>query len=132
MKVIKKQVKKGIPYIGWSAGSNIACPTLRTTNDMPIVEPKKFKTLRLVPFQINPHYLDDNPANHAGETREMRIREFIEINRQTYVVGLREGTMLLLRDNQLSLIGNKPARIFKYDQQPRELSQQDDFNFLMQ
>ena len=99
MKVIKKQVKKGIPYIGWSAGSNIACPTLRTTNDMPIVEPKKFKTLRLVPFQINPHYLDDNPANHAGETREMRIREFIEINRQTYVVGLREGTMLLLRDN---------------------------------
>ena len=132
MKVIKKQVKKGIPYIGWSAGSNITCPTLRTTNDMPIVEPKKFKTLRLVPFQINPHYLDDNPANHAGETREMRIREFIEINRQTYVVGLREGTMLLLRDNQLSLIGNKPARIFKYDQQPRELSQQDDFNFLMQ
>ena len=78
MKAIRKKVKQGTPYIGWSAGSNIACPSLRTTNDMPIVEPVKFKTLKLVPFQINPHYLDDNPANHGGETREMRINEFIE------------------------------------------------------
>lgn len=131
MKVIKKKVKKGTPYIGWSAGSNIACPTLRTTNDMPIVEPLKFKTLKLVPFQINPHYLDDNPANHGGETREVRINEFIEVNRDLYVVGLREGTMLLLEEDELTLIGNRKARIFKYGQQPMELSNEDDFNFLL-
>jgi dipeptidase E len=131
MKVIRKKVKKGTPYIGWSAGSNIACPTLRTTNDMPIVEPLKFKTLKLVPFQINPHYLDDNPANHGGETREVRIKEFIEINQYTYVVGLREGTMLLLEEDELVLMGNRNARIFKYGQDPKELSNEDDFSFLL-
>ncbi|KUK78074.1 MAG: hypothetical protein XD92_0545 [Proteiniphilum acetatigenes] len=131
MKVIRKKVKKGTPYIGWSAGSNIACPTLRTTNDMPIVEPLKFKTLKLVPFQINPHYLDEHPANHGGETREMRINEFIEVNRETYVVGLREGTMLLLEDGDLVLIGNRKARIFRYGEEPQELSSEDDFTFLL-
>lgn len=131
MKVIRKKVKKGTPYIGWSAGSNIACPTLRTTNDMPIVEPLKFKTLKLVPFQINPHYLDDNPANHGGETREVRIKEFIEINQDTYVVGLREGTMLLLEEDEIVLMGNRNARIFKYGQDPKELSNEDDFSFLL-
>lgn len=131
MKVIKKQVKKGTPYIGWSAGSNIACPTLRTTNDMPIVEPEKFKTMKLVPFQINPHYLDAHPENHGGETREMRINEFIEVNKDVYVVGLREGTMLLLEDKELTLIGNRKARIFKYGQEPMELSNEDEFNFLL-
>lgn len=131
MKVIRKKVKKGTPYIGWSAGSNIACPTLKTTNDMPIVEPIKFKTLKLVPFQINPHYLDDNPANHGGETREVRIKEFIEINQDTYVVGLREGTMLLLEEDELVLMGNRNARIFKYGQDPKELSNEDDFSFLL-
>jgi len=129
MKVIRKTVKKGTPYIGWSAGSNIACPTLRTTNDMPIVQPEKFKTLKLVPFQINPHYLDDKPANHGGETREERILEYIEVNREEYVVGLREGTMLLLEDKELVLMGNRKARIFKYGQEPLELSNEDDSVF---
>lgn len=132
MKAIRKKVKKGTPYIGWSAGSNIACPSLKTTNDMPIVEPIKFKALKLVPFQINPHYLDDNPANHGGETREMRINEFIEVNKETYVVGLREGTMLLLENDDLALIGKRKARIFKYGQEPLELSDEEDFNFLLQ
>ncbi|MDD2512827.1 MAG: dipeptidase PepE [Proteiniphilum sp.] len=131
MKALRKRVQKGTPYIGWSAGSNIACPTLRTTNDMPIVEPLKFKTLKLVPFQINPHYLDDHPANHGGETRETRIREFIEVNRDTYVVGLREGSILLLEDDELVLIGEKKARIFKYGQDPLELSNEEDFSFLL-
>ncbi len=131
MKVIRKKVKEGTPYIGWSAGSNIACPTLRTTNDMPIVEPLKFKTLNLVPFQINPHYLDDNPGNHGGETREDRINEFIEVNKKTYVVGLREGTMLQLEDDDLVLVGDRKARIFKYGSDPVELSNEDDFNFLL-
>ena len=132
MKVIRKKVKQGTPYIGWSAGSNIACPSLKTTDDMPIVEPIKFKTLKLVPFQINPHYLDDNPANHGGETREVRINEFIEVNRETHVVGLREGTMLLLENNDLALIGKRKARVFKYGQEPLELTDEDDFNFLLQ
>lgn len=132
MKPIRKKVKEGIPYIGWSAGSNIACPTLKTTNDMPIVDPIKFKTLKLVPFQINPHYLDDHPANHGGETREMRISEFIEVNREVPVVGLREGTMLLREKNELTLLGNRPARIFKYGQEPKEVTGDDNLNFLIQ
>lgn len=131
MKPIRKKVKEGTPYIGWSAGSNIACPTLKTTNDMPIVDPIKFKTLKLVPFQINPHYLDDHPANHGGETREMRINEFIEVNREVTVVGLREGTMLLREQNELTLMGSKPARLFKYGQEPKEVSGEDNLNFLL-
>ncbi|MFA5650581.1 MAG: dipeptidase PepE [Proteiniphilum sp.] len=131
MKAIRRKVKEGTPYIGWSAGSNIACPTLKTTNDMPITEPLKFKTLKLVPFQINPHYLDDHPANHGGETREARINEFIEVNRDVHVVGLREGTMLLREGNDLSLMGNRTARLFKHGQEPKELSREDDLSFLL-
>lgn len=131
MQAIKNRVEKGVPYIGWSAGSNISCPTLKTTNDMPIAEPISFNTLNLIPFQINPHYLDDHPSNHGGETREMRINEFIEVNRDTFVVGLREGTMLILEDDKLEMIGNRKARIFKYGQEPMELSNSDDFTFLL-
>ena len=129
--VIRRKVQLGTPYVGWSAGSNVACPTLRTTNDMPIVDPLSFETLNLIPFQINPHYLDDHPANHGGETREVRINEFIEVNRDLFVVGLREGTMLLLEDKELVLVGERNARIFKFGQEPRELSHEDDFNFLL-
>lgn len=131
MPLIREKVLDRTPYIGWSAGSNVACPTLRTTNDMPIIDPTSFNTTGLVPFQINPHYLDANPDGHAGETREQRINEFIEINPKTYVVGLREGTMLWLEDGQLELIGKLPARIFKKGQEPRELTAGDDFSFLL-
>jgi dipeptidase E len=129
--VIKQKVLNGTPFVGWSAGSNIACPTLRTTNDMPIVDPLGFDTLNLVPFQINPHYLDANPEGHAGETREQRIEEFIEINPNVYVLGLREGSMLKIENDQMSLIGNKTARIFKKGEQPRELSASKDLSFLL-
>jgi dipeptidase E len=122
---------QGTPYLGWSAGSNVACPTLRTTNDMPIIDPCGFDTLGLVPFQINPHYLDKNPEGHGGETREQRIQEFLEINPDTYVVGLREGTMLEVNNSGIKLIGNLPARIFKKGQEPRELTSGDDFGFLI-
>ncbi|WP_165021015.1 dipeptidase PepE [Dysgonomonas sp. ZJ279] len=131
IELIGEKVKAGIPYIGWSAGSNVACPTLRTTNDMPIIDPKGFETINLVPFQLNPHYLDDHPSNHGGETREVRINEFITQNQDTYVVGLREATMLHYEDGKLELIGNRTARIFKYGEEPKELSNKDDFNFLM-
>jgi dipeptidase E len=128
---MRKKVLNGTPFVGWSAGSNVACPTLRTTNDMPIVDPLNFETLNLVPFQINPHYLDANPENHAGETREQRIEEFIEINPEIYVLGLREGSMLLVEDKHISLIGEKTARIFKKGSQPKELKGKEDFSFLL-
>jgi dipeptidase E len=128
---IREKVLAGTPYIGWSAGSNMACPSIRTTNDMPIVEPKNFRALCLVPFQINPHYLDANPEGHAGETREMRIEEFIEANPGMFVVGLREGTMLLLKEGTIHLLGPRPARIFKKGSIPQELKSGSDFSFLL-
>jgi len=131
MEPIRKKVLNGMPFVGWSAGSNVACPTLRTTNDMPIIQPESFDTLNLVPFQINPHYLDAHPEGHGGETREDRIREFIEINPEVYVVGLREGTMFWLEKDKLVLIGKTPARIFRRGMEPKELDHSADFSFLM-
>ncbi len=131
MNPIREKVFNETPYIGWSAGSNVACPTLRTTNDMPIIDPNGFECIGLIPFQINPHYLDANPEEHGGETREQRIEEFIEINPEIYVAGLREGTMLKLEDEELELIGNRECRIFKKGKKPIELSECDDFNFLL-
>jgi dipeptidase E len=128
---IRNRVLQGIPYIGWSAGSNVACPSLKTTNDMPIAEPRSFNTMNLVPFQINPHYLDANPEGHAGETREMRIEEFIKANPGMFVVGLREGTMFLLENGSMELIGPRPARIFKKEMDPYELQPGSDFSFLL-
>lgn len=132
METIVKKVETGTPYVGWSAGSNIACPTLKTTNDMPIVEPPKFETLNLIPFQINPHYLDENNDNHGGETREVRIIEFIHANKEVYVVGLREGCMLLLENKDIKMIGSRSARIFHYGKDTVELSATDDFKFLLE
>jgi len=132
MEVIHDKVVNGTPYIGWSAGANVACPTLQTTNDMPVIDPKGFDTIDLVPFQINPHYTDANPLGHGGETREQRIEEFIEINPTLFVVGLREGTMLRVEDEQMSLIGNRTARIFLKGNTPLELSPDNDFSFLLE
>lgn len=128
---VRKKVISGTPYIGWSAGSNMACPTIMTTNDMPVTAPSSFKAFNLIPFQINPHYLDANPAGHAGETREQRILEFIEVNRDIFVAGLREGTMLQLEGNKLSLIGPRGARIFKYGADPLEIRPGQDLSFLL-
>lgn len=129
--IIREKVISGTPYIGWSAGSNMACPTIKTTNDMAIVEPDSFNAFNLIPFQINPHYLDVNPEGHAGETREQRIEEFIEANPGMIVAGLREGTMLLREENRLSLIGKRRMRIFKKGDQPVELNPGDNLSFLL-
>jgi dipeptidase E len=131
IKVIREKVLSGTPYIGWSAGSNVACPTIKTTNDMPVVEPDSFKSFNFVPFQINPHYLDVNPDGHAGETREQRIEEFLEVSPHLFVVGLREGTMLLIENESIRLIGSRKARIFKKGSVPSELGQGDDLSFLL-
>ena len=129
--VIHRRVKGGMPYVGWSAGSNVTCPTICTTNDMPIVQPESFRAIGLVSFQINPHYLDANPAGHAGETREQRILEYLEANRSRYVVGLREGCMLRIDDNGIELIGSRPMRIFKKGQPTYEVNPGDDISFLL-
>ncbi len=129
--IIRERVEQGTPYIGWSAGSNIAAPRISTTNDMPIIEPKNFDSLSLIPFQINPHYTDSMIHGHGGESREDRIMEHIELNRDSYVVGLREGTMLKLSGSNLSLIGSNTMRLFKYGESPREFAPQDDINFLI-
>jgi len=131
MEAIRNKVIHGTPYIGWSAGSNVTCPTLQTTNDMPVVDPKGFDCMGLIPFQINPHYLDANPKGHGGETREQRIEEFLEINPEITVVGLREGTILKYENNSLKLIGDRSARIFKKGDIPLELKAGDDFSFLL-
>lgn len=128
---ILRKIKAGTPYVGWSAGSNVCCPTICTTNDMPIVEPESFKAIGAVRFQINPHYLDANPEGHAGETREQRIEEYIKANPRKYVVGLREGCMLRLMDGKLELIGSRPMRIFKYGQSAYEVAAGDDLSFLL-
>ena len=130
MTAILRKIKAGTPYVGWSAGSNVSCPTICTTNDMPIVEPASFKAIGAMPFQINPHYLDANPEGHAGETREQRILEYIEANPRRWVVGLREGCMLRYENEQLELIGPRPMRIFRKGQPIREVVAGDDLSFL--
>jgi dipeptidase E len=129
---IRERVAAGTPYIGWSAGSNVACPTIRTTNDMPVVEPPGFSALGLVPFQINPHYLDAHPEGHQGETREERILEFIELNAGVHVIGLREGSLLRIEGETIRLLGPKSARIFVKGLPPREYGPEDSLQFLLE
>lgn len=131
MRAIRSRVKAGVPYVGWSAGSNVACPTICTTNDMPIVEPESFGAIGAVKFQINPHYLDANPEGHAGETREVRLLEFIAANPRRYAVGLREGCMLRYENGRLELLGDRPMRIFKKGVIPYEVQSGDDLSFLL-
>jgi dipeptidase E len=131
MEAIREKALTGAPYMGWSAGSNVTCPSLRTTNDMPITEPESFNCMGLIPFQINPHYLDAHPANHGGETREQRIEEFIALNQDVYVAGLRESSLLELIDGKLTLKGKNPARLFRYNSTPAEYKPGSDINFLL-
>ena len=126
-----RKIKAWTPYVGWSAGSNVACPTISTTNDMPIVQPASFRAIGAVKFQINPHYLDANPEGHAGETREQRLLEYIEANPRRWVVGLREGCMLRYEEGRLELIGRRPMRIFKKGIAPYEVQPGDDLSFLL-
>lgn len=118
--LLRERALAGMPYLGSSAGTNIAAPTIRTTNDMPIVQPASFDALGLVPFQINPHYLDPDPGStHMGETRETRLKEFHEEN-ETPVVGLREGAWLRVEGDRATLGGARGARIFRRGQEPEE------------
>ena len=117
---LARRVRAGVPYLGASAGINVACPTIKTTNDMPIVQPPRFEAMGLVPFQINPHYVDADPGSrHMGETREDRIREFLEDN-DVPVVGLREGAWLRVEGATGKVEGAAAARIFRRERAPEE------------
>ncbi|MHC5062897.1 MAG: dipeptidase PepE [Planctomycetota bacterium] len=128
---IRKRVGEGMRYMGASAGTNMACVSIRTTNDMPIVYPPSFSALNLVPFQINPHFVDADPDNqHMGETRETRIAEFHEENAEP-VVGLREGAMLQVEGDHMRLVGKNGAKLFRRGDPPLEIDAGSDLSYLL-
>ena len=128
---IQGRVRAGAPYLGWSAGANLAGPGIRTTNDMPIVQPPSFDALGLVPFQINPHYTEETIPNHAGETRAERLLEFTAANPGVPVVALREGSSLRVEGARLELLGEKPAKLFVSGREPAEYVPGESLQFLM-
>jgi dipeptidase E len=122
LEIMRRRAMAGMPYLGASAGTNIAAPTIKTTNDMPIVQPVGFSALGLVPFQINPHYIDADPSSrHMGETREERLREFLEEN-EIPVLALREGAWLRVEGDQATVEGTNGARIFRQGAEPAEVA----------
>jgi dipeptidase E len=130
MQLLSETVKNGTPYLGSSAGSNICGLSMQTTNDMPIIYPPSFQTLGLIPFNLNPHYLDaDLQSKHMGETRETRIKEFHAFN-SIPVLGLREGSWLEVKGDKITLKGNLSARLFTQNQEPQELPAESDLSGL--
>ena len=130
MEILTTVVENGTPYLGSSAGSNITGISMQTTNDMPIIYPPSFKTLGLIPFNLNPHYLDaDLQSKHMGETRETRIKEFHAFN-ATPVLGLREGSWLEVNDNKIILKGDLTARLFRQGENPEEVATESDLSWL--
>jgi dipeptidase E len=128
---IRRRIGGGVPYIGSSAGSNVAGPTIKTTNDMPIVQPRSFESLGLVPFQINPHFQDPDPdSTHMGETREERIVQFLEEN-ETPVLGMREGAWVRAEEGRVTLGGTRGARIFCRGKSPVEKASGDEISSLV-
>lgn len=130
MDVLAEKIKSGTPYLGTSAGSNITGLTMQTTNDMPIIYPPSFRTLGMVPFNLNPHYLDpDHQSKHMGETRETRIKEYHAFN-TVPVLGLREGSWLDVKGDMITLKGNLHARIFRQNQEAEEVESGSDLSGL--
>lgn len=115
VELVRERVADGMPYMGWSAGTNVACPTIRTTNDMPIVQPPSFSAFNLVPFQINPHFISGKPVGHNGESREERLSEFLVMNPQESVVAIPEGTALYVKGDQARIMGEFDGLVFRQD-----------------
>ncbi|MEO7484583.1 MAG: dipeptidase PepE [Ferruginibacter sp.] len=133
--IIQHKVNTGTPYIGWSAGSNLASPGIFTSNDMPIIQPESFKAFSFFPFQINPHYFNVNIPGHNGETRDQRLEEFMLLNKKAKVLGMPEGTALKLDKDHLELIGLSAATLFFYDEdnqlQKKELAPNEEAGILL-
>lgn len=110
---VRDRVENGLPYMGWSAGSNVVCPTIRTTNDMPVVEPPSLSAFNIIPFQINPHFISGKPVGHNGESREDRLAEYLVMNPKESVLALREGSALHVEGDKATLLGDMDALIFR-------------------
>ena len=121
VRALRVRVMGGLPFVGWSAGSNVACPTIMTTNDMPITEVPTMRALSLVPFQINPHYTEATIPGHGGESRDQRIAEYLELNPRAVVAGLREGTLLNVQGDRLTVEGNG-MRVFRHGKEPKDVA----------
>ncbi len=132
LEAVRARVAAGAPYIGWSAGANLAGPTIRTTNDMPVCDPGGFEALGLVPFQINPHYTNAVPPGWQGETRDQRIAELLAVDPSATVVGLPEGTGLAVDASGIRLAVGPSCRVFRYGEPPRDLDAAADFGFLLE
>lgn len=129
--MLRDAVLQGMPFIGWSAGSNIACPSIRTTNDMPVIEPESFQVLNLIPFQINPHYTEATIPDHGGESRQMRIEEFITVNQDTKVVGLPEGSLLRIENEKMTYFGQGKCKLFAYGADQQTFHDGQDMSWLL-
>ncbi|MDR1112422.1 MAG: dipeptidase PepE [Bacteroidales bacterium] len=132
---VRRKVMEGTPFVGWSAGANVACPRLCTTNDMPVVMPPSFNGFDLVPFQINPHYIDpfseavNDAIRHGGETRQVRLEEFLAVNPQITVAGLREASALWIENERITLKGDNAMRVMRFNQKPQEVETGAVFDF---
>ena len=135
MRVIKDKVHSGTPYIGWSAGANLTGLTIGTTNDMPIIQPESFDALQFFPFQINPHYINLKYPGFHGETRDQRIEEYLQLNKNATVIGLPEGTALQLQQAKLQFLGGVAGTLFQMTKREgilkKEIQSGDDLTFLL-
>lgn len=131
LEVVRGKVQSGTPYIGWSAGANLACPTIMTTNDMPVVRPPSFEALDLVPFQINPHYHELKFEGQGGETRKERLEEFLVMNPSKKIIGLPEGMLLQRNEDNVVLRGEGVAKLYRSGQAIEDLQPDRDLSFLL-
>jgi dipeptidase E len=131
LELVREKVEDGTPYLGWSAGANLSCPTIKTTNDMPIVQPVSLDALNLVPFQINPHYHELKFEGQGGETRKDRLNEFLVLNPDKRVIGLPEGMLLERQDDTLTLKGSGEAKLYEANKSLQTIKAEADVSFLL-